>query len=202
MTPDATIHVVDDDQAVRDSVGFLLKSNGLACLTYESAAALLARAPSLEPGCILSDVRMPHMSGLEMVAELKRRGVVHPVVMLTGHADVALAVEAMKAGVMDFLEKPFEEQQLLRAVRSALAVGHDKAARLAGRAEIAARIAELTTREREVFDAVVDGDSNKVIAQKLLISPRTVEIYRANVMSKMRANTLSELVRMALSQRD
>lgn len=201
MSAEAIVYVVDDDAGVRDSVAFLLKSAGLACLTYESASGLLAHAPNLAPGCIITDVRMPEMTGLELVAELKRRGLAHPIIVLTGHADVALAVEAMKAGVVDFLEKPFDDNALLHAVRLALATGRDEAARLAEKAEIAGRIGELTAREREVFDAVVAGHSNKEVALKLAISPRTVEIYRANVMTKMRANTLSDLVRMALLQR-
>lgn len=192
------VHVVDDDAAMRDSVSFLLESDGLHARTYESARALLDRRAELEPGCIVTDIRMPEMNGLEMVVELKRLGVSLPVIVLTGHADVALAVQAMKAGVVEFLEKPFEDEALLRAVRAALTLGDDDAARRKERAEIAARAAELTAREREVFDAVVAGDSNKVAALKLGISPRTVEIYRANVMTKMKADTLSDLVRMAL----
>lgn len=198
MAGEALIHVVDDDQAVRESLSFLLESDDLACRTYDSAAALLARAQNLEPGCIVTDIRMPGMSGLELVVELKRLGVPHPVIVLTGHGDVALAVEAMKAGVTDFLEKPFNDEALLRAVRGACAVGQTEAAKHAERAEIERRIGELTARELDVFEAIVAGDSNKVAAQKLDISPRTVEIYRANVMSKMKANSLSDLVRMAL----
>ena len=195
---DPVVHVVDDDAAVRDSVAFLLSSDGLDARSYEGAAALLARSGGLETGCIVTDIRMPEMNGLEMVVELKRRGVPHPVIVLTGHADVALAVRAMKAGVVDFLEKPFEDEALLRAVRAALSRSEDTAVREKERAEIAQRVEQLTAREREVFDAVVAGDSNKAAALKLGISPRTVEIYRANVMTKMQADTLSDLVRMAL----
>lgn len=192
------VHVVDDDAAMRDSVSFLLESDGLHARTYESARALLDRRAELEPGCIVTDIRMPEMSGLDLVAELKRLGVPHPVIVLTGHADVSLAVQAMKAGVVDFLEKPFQDEALLNAVRAALSHGDGAAMRQKEKAEIAERAAQLTSREREVFEAVVAGDSNKVAAMKLGISPRTVEIYRANVMTKMQANSLSDLVRMAL----
>jgi two-component system response regulator FixJ len=156
------------------------------------------RADALEPGCIVTDIRMPGMNGLELVSELKRLGALHPVLVLTGHGDVSLAVAAMKAGVLDFLEKPFEDEALLAALRAALAQQGDAAAREAGRAAVRARIGQLSGREREVFDAIVSGNSNKEAAIKLGISPRTVEIYRANVMTKMSANSLSDLVRMAL----
>ncbi|MEZ6024047.1 MAG: response regulator FixJ [Hyphomonadaceae bacterium] len=192
------VHIVDDDAPMRDSLSFLLDAEGLANRTYESAGPLLARLDALEPGCIITDIRMPEMNGLELVQALKHRGAPHPVIVLTGHADVSLAVQAMKAGVVDFLEKPFEDGALLRAVRAALSAGEGEAERAKERADISERVAQLTAREREVFDAVVAGESNKAAALKLGISPRTVEIYRANVMTKMQANSLSELVRMAL----
>ncbi len=192
------IHIVDDDAAMRDSLAFLLGSSDYETRIYDGPMALLARAEALEPGCILTDVRMPDMNGLELVQELKKRDVRLPVVVLTGHADVALAVEAMKAGVSDFLEKPYDEDALLRAVAAALEHGEGEAARQAERAEVNERLAQLTGREREVFDAIVAGDSNKAAAIKLGISPRTVEIYRANVMTKMQAQSLSDLVRMAM----
>ena len=195
------VHVVDDDAAMRDSIGFLLASANLQSRQYDSARALLRRVAELEPGCVLTDIRMPEMSGLDLVRELKQHGVAHPIIVLTGHADVTLAVEAMKAGVVDFLEKPFAEQALLEAVRSALARGEGQANRQRDRAEIAQRISQLTAREHDVFEAIVLGDSNKAVALRLGISPRTVEIYRANVMAKMKAHSLSALVRMAL-QRD
>lgn len=197
MTATAVIHIVDDDAAIRDSLELMLGSVGFVALTYESAADLLARVDVLEPGCIVTDVRMPGMNGLELVGRLKELRVPHAIVVLTGHADVPLAVEAMKAGVSDFLEKPFEDEALLRAIRTALQSGRD-AGRQSERAELAGRLAQLTPREREVFDAIVQGDSNKAAARRLGISPRTVEIYRANVMGKMQAHSLSELVRMAL----
>lgn len=192
------VHVVDDDAAIRDSLSFLLDSVGLTPKTYESGLALLERAQELEQGCIVTDIRMPGMSGLELVLKLKERRIPHPVIVLTGHGDVALAVEAMKAGVVDFIEKPFDDEVLLRAVGMALAREESDSARLLERAEMEARVAQLSQREREVFEAIVAGESNKSAAQKLGISPRTVEIYRANVMDKMGAATLSELVRMAL----
>ncbi|MDZ4690837.1 response regulator FixJ [Terricaulis sp.] len=192
------VHIVDDDAPMRDSVAFLLGAEDILTRTYESARALLDRLHALEPGCIITDIRMPEMNGLEMVTELKRLQVPHPVIVLTGHADVSLAVQAMKAGVVDFLEKPFEDEALLRAVRATLSRSGDEACRQKERAELAVRLAQLTARERDVYEAIVAGDSNKAAAIKLGISPRTVEIYRANVMSKMHANSLSELVRMAL----
>lgn len=200
MANEHIVHVVDDDEAIRDSLSFLLSSSGLESKLYPSARALLERVGKLEPGCVLTDIRMPEMNGLELVHELRRLGVDHPVIVLTGHADVALAVEAMKAGVRDFLEKPFNDEALLAAIRGALSIGDDIASRQRERAEVEQRIEQLTPREREVFDAVVAGLSNKAAAIRLGISPRTVEIYRANVMSKMQANTLSDLVRMALQR--
>jgi two-component system response regulator FixJ len=192
------VHIVDDDAALRESLEFLMTSVGLEARTYESAAALLERRSELEPGCILTDVRMPGMNGLELVAKLREFGMPHPIIVMTGHADVPLAVAAMKAGVVDFLEKPFEDEVLIASVRAVLARGESSASRQAERAELLSRLVQLTTREREVFDAIVAGDSNKMAAQRLGISPRTVEIYRANVMAKMKAQSLSELVRMAL----
>jgi two-component system response regulator FixJ len=192
------VHVVDDDPAIRDSLSFLLSSADLTARTYESALAFLERIDGLEAGCIVTDVRMPGMTGLELVAKLSEKGVPHPVIVLTGHADVALAVEAMKAGVQDFIEKPFDDETLLAAVQSALARDEGEAARLTERARIEERVSNLSARERDVFDAIVTGESNKGAALKLGISPRTVEIYRANVMEKMGAKTLSDLVRMAL----
>ncbi len=194
------VHVVDDDAAIRDSLTFLLDSAGFTARSYEGAAELLARVGDLEPGCIVTDVRMPGMSGLELIARLKDLSVVHPVIVLTGHADVALAIEAMKAGVLDFLEKPFDDESLLGAVRNALAAGEGAFGRRAELAEVERRVASLTDREREVFEAIVAGDSNKAAAIRLGISPRTVEIYRANVMEKMGAKSLSELVRLALQR--
>jgi two-component system response regulator FixJ len=198
MATEPVVHVVDDDPAVRDSIAFLLDSADLAAKTYDSAPALLAALPTLDPGCIVTDVRMPEMNGVELVRKLKELGTSHPVVMITGHADVPLAVEAMKAGVADFIEKPFDDEVLLAAVRAAL----DRSAGIqreeAEAAGIQSRLAQLSARERQVLDGLVAGRANKVIAWDLGISPRTVEVYRANVMTKMQAGSLSELVRMTL----
>lgn len=192
------VHVVDDDQAVRDSIAFLLDTDGLASRTYGSADALLARADDLEPGCIVTDVRMPDINGLEMVRRLKARSVDLPVVVVTGHADVPLAIEAMRAGVVDFIEKPFDDDALLGSVRSALARGAAARDQAAQAGDILSRLDQLSARERQVLDGLVAGHANKVIAYDLDISPRTVEVYRANVMTKMQARSLSELVRMAM----
>lgn len=199
MATEPVVHVVDDDPAVRDSIAFLLESADLKARTYESAPGLLARLPSLEPGCIVTDVRMPDMNGVELVRRLTELGASHPVVMITGHADVPLAVEAMKAGVADFIEKPFDDEVLLSAVSAALDQSAGAERQHAERAEIHKRIAQLTTRERQVLDGLVAGHANKVIAYDLGISPRTVEVYRANLMTKMEAGSLSDLVRMTLA---
>ncbi len=198
MAADAMVHVIDDDEAVRQSLEFLLRTVGLMARTYESAAAFLNALPTVETGCVITDVRMPGISGIELLRRLSEMQVKLPVIVITGHADVPLAVEAMKNGAVDFLEKPFEDELLLGSVRSALHRSQQDAARDAQRAEVEARLATLTNREREVLDGLVAGKPNKIIAFDLSISPRTVEIYRANVMTKMAAASLSELVRMAL----
>jgi two-component system, LuxR family, response regulator FixJ len=198
MSVQPVIHVVDDDSALRASLSFLLASAEYDVRTYESAPTLLACSETLAHGCIVTDIRMPGMNGLELTRELKRRGVIWPVIVLTGHAEVSLAVAAMKAGAVDFLEKPFQDEALLSAIAAALAHATSEAMRTEETAAIARRAAALTPRERDVFNAIVAGDSNKEAAQRLGISPRTVEIYRANAMEKMGARTLSDLVRMAL----
>jgi two-component system, LuxR family, response regulator FixJ len=198
MAADAVVHVIDDDEAVRQSLEFLLRASGVAARTYESAAAFLDALPTVEAGCIITDVRMPGISGIELLKRLGEMQVKLPVIVITGHGDVPLAVEAMKIGAVDFLEKPFEDELLLGSVRSALDRAAQNAARDARRAEVEARLATLTNREREVLEGLVAGKPNKIIAFDLAISPRTVEIYRANVMTKMGAASLSELVRMTL----
>lgn len=197
MTPEPVVHVIDDDAAVRDSIAFLLESAGLAARTYPSAVAFLEAADPA-PGCIVTDVRMPEMSGIELVRRLKAAGRPDPVIVITGHADVPLAIEAMKAGVADFIEKPFDDEVMLSAIRTAVRDGAPDQGNGDG-AEAAKRLATLSVREREVLDGLVAGRANKVIAFDLGISPRTVEVYRANVMIKMGAGSLSELVRMALT---
>jgi two-component system response regulator FixJ len=198
MPTDLVVHVVDDDPAIRDSLSFLLETTDIAARTYDAAAALLARADRLEPGCILTDVRMPEMNGLEMVRRLTEKGVRHPVIVMTGHADVPLAIEAMRAGVKDFIEKPFDDEALLASIRSALAEGAEALEQEGQGAELRARLDSLSPRERQVLDGLVAGQANKVIAYDLELSPRTVEVYRANVMTKMQARSLSELVRMSM----
>jgi two-component system response regulator FixJ len=198
MPFDAIIHVIDDDEAVRDSLAFLLETADLTVKTYDSAGRFLDDLADVAVGCVITDVRMPGMTGLELVRELTARGTDLPVIVITGHGDVPLAVEAMRAGVVDFIEKPFEDEVILSALRTALDRGRDQAALAEERAVIAQRLAALSTRERQVLNGLVAGQANKVVALELGISHRTVEIYRANLMTKMRAASLSELVRMAL----
>ena len=198
MAIEPTVHIVDDDAAIRDSLALLLRSSGLNAATYPSAEAFLAAAVD-GAGCLVVDVRMPGMGGLALQEELAQRGQRIPVIVVTGHADVALAVRAMKAGALDFVEKPFDHEALLGAVRKALDLGIEAARASAQDTEVERRVGLLTPREREVLDALVAGKPNKIIAHELSISPRTVEIHRSRVMEKMRARTLSEVVRMALS---
>lgn len=196
--PEPLVHVIDDDDGMRDSLAFLLDSAGFAARTYDSAVRFLALPGEPEPGCIITDVRMPEMNGLELVRRLRARGTPHPVIVITGHGDVPLAVEAMKAGVLDFLEKPFDDEALLRAVRSALDLQARLDAQGAERQRFATMLETLSPREQDVLRGVIAGKANKIIAHELGISPRTVEVYRANVMTKTGAGGLSELVRMAL----
>ena len=198
MAGEGIVHVIDDDEAVRRSLDFLLRAAGLTVRTYDSAEAFLSALPQIEVGCVITDVRMPGMSGIELLQRLDEMHVKLAVIVITGHGDVPLAVEAMKSGAVDFLEKPYDDELLLRSVRSALDRSQENAFRNAQRAEVDARLATLTNREREVLQGLVAGKPNKIIAFDLAISPRTVEIYRANVMTKMAATSLSELVRMAL----
>ncbi len=198
MAADAIVHVIDDDEAVRQSLSFLLRTAGVTARTYESASAFLNALPTIEAGCVITDVRMPGISGIELLRRLGEMQVKLPVIVITGHGDVPLAVEAMKNGAVDFLEKPFEDEHLIGSVRAALDRLQQNALRDAKQADVEARLATLTNREREVLEGVVAGKPNKAIAFDLAISPRTVEIYRANVMTKMAAASLSELVRMAL----
>jgi two-component system, LuxR family, response regulator FixJ len=198
MAADAIVHVIDDDEAVRQSIEFLLRTSGVTARTYDSAATFLDLLPTIESGCIITDVRMPGISGIDLLRRLSEMQIRIPVIVVTGHGDVPLAVEAMKSGAVDFLEKPFEDEHLLASVRSALNRSQENAARDAERVEVEARLATLTNRERDVLEGLVAGKPNKIIAFDLAISPRTVEIYRANVMTKMGAASLSELVRMTL----
>ena len=192
------VHLIDDDEAVRISVSFVLDMNDLPAKTYASAEEFLAVAEAIQGGCVVTDVRMPGMSGLDLVKRLKERGVALPVIVIIGHGDVPLAVEAMRAGVIDFIEKPFDDEALLRSIRMALDVQLETDVHAQERQRFEQVLATLSGRETEVLRGVIAGKMNKVIAFELGISPRTVEVYRANVMSKTHANGLSELVRIAL----
>ena len=198
MQPDSIIYVIDDDDAVRQSLEFLLKTAGITVRGFESAKAFLEVMPDIRSGCVITDVRMPDITGIELLQRVKQINPDLPVIVITGHGDVSLAVEAMKIGAVDFLEKPFDDDLLLAAVRSALSREADSGKRKAALADIQDKLAALSNRERQVLDGLVAGKANKVIAFDLGISPRTVEIYRANVMTKMAANSLSDLVRMAM----
>jgi two-component system response regulator FixJ len=198
MPPSLVVHVIDDEAAVRDALAELLEADGLVAHVHASAQAFLDNISSLDRGCVVTDVRMPRMSGLELLRELRARSLNLPVIVLTGQADVAMAVEALKNGAAEFIEKPFDDRAILLAVRAALARLDldDQAA--TQRTQNVERLDSLTARETDVLNGLVAGHSNKVIALNLGISPRTVEVYRANLMFKMRAASLSELVRLAL----
>ncbi|MBZ9717887.1 MULTISPECIES: response regulator FixJ [unclassified Mesorhizobium] len=198
MADSDLVHVVDDDVDVRKSLGFLLATADFAVRLHESATAFLSTATSSLDGCIVTDVRMPGIDGIEFLRQLRAGGHTIPVIVMTGHADVALAVQAMKEGASDFIEKPFDDEMLIQAIRSALANRNEANAAHPQSADIRARLSSLSDRERQVLDGLVSGLPNKTIAYDLGISPRTVEIHRANVMSKMGAGSLSHLVRMAL----
>ncbi|MBS0643661.1 MAG: response regulator FixJ [Acetobacteraceae bacterium] len=201
MAHDAVVHLIDDDDAVRQSLAFMLSASGYAVRVYESAQLFLDAVPTLQPGCIVTDVRMPGMDGLELQQRLKTLEVTMPVIVITGHGDVPLAVQAMKAGAVDFIEKPFSDEALLSAI--SVAVGRQAAdsARAAEIAAIRARMDALSAREMEVLEGLVQGHPNKTIAYDLQISARTVEVHRANVMTKMGASTLSDLLRMVFITR-
>ncbi|HEY1426281.1 MAG TPA: response regulator FixJ [Caulobacteraceae bacterium] len=195
--PDPQAHVIDDDDEARASLAFLLSAAGVPARTYPSAAAFLEVATTAA-GVVITDVRMPEIDGMQLVRRLAELNASLPVIVMTGHGDVPLAVAAMKAGALDFIEKPYDDETMLAAIRAALARHGENLARDAERALFLRRIDGLTARERQVLEGLVAGKANKVIARDLRISPRTVEIYRAHVMAKMEAQSLSELVRMAL----
>ncbi|MFA5121702.1 response regulator FixJ [Zavarzinia sp.] len=192
------VHLIDDDDSARDALAFMLESADYRVVTFPAAPAFLEALPGLAKGCIVTDVRMPDMTGIELVHRLNALKVTMPVIVITGHGDIPLAIEAMRAGVVDFIEKPFAEERILDALAMAAErLGPDETA--AERQAILDRMATLSEREREVLDGVVAGRPNKIIARDLGISPRTVEIYRAKVMAKMQADNLAALVRMSLA---
>jgi two-component system response regulator FixJ len=192
------VHIIDDDQALRESLAFLLRAAQLEVRSFDSAKTFLDTLPDASVGCVITDIRMPDMSGIDLLRRLKEIKVGVPVIVITGHGDIALAVEAMKIGAADFFEKPFNDDQLVASVRAALQQQQGQTKRDAERAVIEHRISALSARERDVLAGLIEGHANKQIAFDLGISPRTVEIYRANLMHKMQADSLSDLVRMAL----
>ena len=195
------VYLVDDEPTVRRSVGFMLKTSGFEVESFETGEAFLKAAPRLEPGCVLLDVRLAGLDGLAVQQALADRGIMLPVIIMTGHGDVGLAVRAMKAGAVDFLEKPFEKIAVVAALEQAMRRNEGRAelARLAEQAR--AQLNALTPRERDVLNGLVEGQSNKVIAYDLGISPRTVEIHRANLMSKLAVHSLSDALKIAFTAR-
>ncbi|WP_040579864.1 response regulator FixJ [Methyloferula stellata] len=198
MASSAVVHLIDDDESVRQALAFLLTTAGHAVRVYESGTAFLDALATLQPGCIISDVRMPGIDGLELQRRLKGLDINLPFIIMTGHADVPLAVEAMKAGAIDFIEKPFDDELLLSAINTALARFSEAGHREAEIAQIQTKLQSLSARERQVLQGLLAGHPNKTIAYDLNLSPRTVEVHRANVMTKMGATSLSDLIRMSL----
>ena len=198
MPSKGKVYVIDDDEAMRDSLNFLLASTGFDVVLFESAQSFLDALPDLAFGCVLSDVRMPGIDGIELLNRMKARNSPLPIVIMTGHGDIPLAVEAMKLGAVDFLEKPFDDGRLVAMIETAIRRAEPAAKSEALTQDIVARVATLSPRERQVMDGLIAGLSNKLIARDYDISPRTIEVYRANVMTKMQANSLSELVRLAM----
>lgn len=198
MSEPRIVHIIDDDPAVRDSLQLLLATENFAVRTHASARDFLTGVEPSETGCVVTDVRMPELSGFDLLANMKERRLDLPVIVITAHADVPLAVQAMKAGAIDLLEKPFDDEALLASIRHALLRRHNEFGADAEAAMVRERLATLTARESEVLSGILKGQPNKIIAHELGISVRTVEVHRANVMAKMRAGSLSELVRMSL----
>ncbi|HWA19917.1 MAG TPA: response regulator FixJ [Devosia sp.] len=192
---DVVVHIVDDEESVRSSLAFLLGTAGFAVRTHQSATAFLQAAPSIRNGCLVTDLRMPDLDGVQLLKSLSERGAMLPAIVVTGHGDVQMAVEAMKNGALDFIEKPFSDEVLIASIRRAV----EQAATQIDQEQVTSRtrerLATLSERELQVLRGVVQGQPNKVIAIDLGISPRTVEVYRANVMAKMQAKSLAELVR-------
>jgi len=198
MPPSGLVHLIDDDEGVRRALAYLLGAAGLAVRVYESASAFLEKCEDFQSGCVVSDVRMPGIDGVELLRQLQQKRARMPVVIMTGHADVPLAVAAMKGGAVDFIEKPFPDDVLLVAIQAAFERDRSTGRPAAEVAQIESRLASLTGREKEVLDGLLAGYPNKTIAYDLGLSPRTVEVHRANVMMKMGASSLAELVRMTL----
>lgn len=199
QTGDYTVHIVDDEETVRKSLAFMLTMNGFAVRVHETASSFLQFAPSIRNGVLVTDLRMPDMTGVELIRQLTTTRAKIPAVVITGHGDVPMAVEAMKAGAVDFIEKPFEDTIIIEAIRRAAGQISDKSVDVDTMAEVLTRLESLSDRERQVLAAVVAGLPNKSIAYDLDISPRTVEVHRANVMAKMKARSLPQLVRMAIA---
>jgi RNA polymerase sigma factor (sigma-70 family) len=198
----ATVFVVDDDQAMRNSLKWLIESVGVPVESFASADEFLAHFQSGRAGCLVLDVRMPGMSGLELLEHLAQKGLRIPAVIITGHGDVPMAVRAMKSGAVDFIEKPFNDEALLDAIRRAIAFEEQQRSQYSEHRQIKERLAHLTPREHEVMDMVCNGKSNKEIANTLGVSAKTIEAHRARVMEKMQAGSLAELVRMSLTVSD
>lgn len=198
MSSKVKVYVIDDDEAMRDSLNFLLDSAGLEVTLFETAQQFLDALPGLDFGCVVSDVRMPGIDGIELLRRMKAGQSKFPILIMTGHGDVPLAVEAMKLGAIDFVEKPFDDDRLTGMIEAAIRQAEPAAKDDAVTQNIVARIATLSPRERQVMEGLIAGLSNKLIARDYDISPRTIEVYRANVMTKMQAGSLSELVRLAM----
>ncbi len=198
MADRAVVYAVDDDVAMRELLAFLLDAAGFTVVAFETASSFLEALPGIESGCVVTDVRMPGIDGIELLRRVKRAKPALSVIVITAHGEIPLAVQAMKLGAIDFLEKPFEDERLVDAIRAAVANTTDRAKAEAAATQIASRVAALSPRERQVMEGLVAGLSNKTIARDLSISPRTVEVYRDNVMTKLQAASLSELVRLAV----
>jgi two-component system response regulator FixJ len=199
LTADYTVHIVDDEEAVRKSLAFMLTMNGFAARIHETASAFLKFAPSIHHGVLVTDLRMPDISGIDLIRTLRDMKADMTSIVITGHGDVPMAVEAMKAGAVDFIEKPFEDTTIIDAVRRAASLLGEQPNATTNLADLRSCLDSLSDRERQVLAAVVAGHPNKVIAHDLQISPRTVEVHRANVMAKMKARSLPQLVRMAIA---
>lgn len=197
-SPEIVVHIVDDEEAVRNSLAFLLSTSGFAVRTHQTATAFLDTAAGIRNGCLVTDLRMPDMSGVELLKRLRDGGAMLPAIVITGHGDVQMAVEAMKSGALDFIEKPFSEDVLIASIRRAVALAANQVRNEATLEATRTRLASLSEREAQVLKGVVAGQPNKTIAFELGISPRTVEVYRAGLMAKMQARSLPDLVRMVM----